>query len=106
MPIVVGALKDVLAPDCIALECPADPAPGTEAADKCGGGEIAYVPDACQENDEHGLRLTMFYTACWLFWAVFFFVGGWLLARRAGARRRKERDLRDEEAVHSPLMAE
>ncbi|KAJ1421933.1 major facilitator superfamily domain-containing protein [Ochromonadaceae sp. CCMP2298] len=63
-PIIVGLLKDKLAPGCIA---------GDD-----DGEESVATSDACRD-DASGLRLTMFLVNLWLLWCVFFFALAWYL---------------------------
>lgn len=59
-PVIVGLIKDYLAPGCVP----------DEGADD--DGNIA-ASDACR-NDGHGLRITLLLTVVWIFWVVVFFV--------------------------------
>mmetsp|Transcript_16100 Transcript_16100/g.49204 ORF Transcript_16100/g.49204 Transcript_16100/m.49204 type:complete len:614 (-) Transcript_16100:327-2168(-) len=53
-PIVIGAIKGILAPDCT-----------PEGAD-------SKIPDEC-DDEQKGLRLTLFLLACWIFWCLLSF---------------------------------
>lgn len=64
-PVVVGYLKDSLAPDCVA-----------DTDD-----DSVASSEACRD-DAMGLRRTILFTELWMWWAVFFFVSAWLVNRR------------------------
>jgi len=65
-PVLVGWLKDVLAPHCV-------------------DGPGAATGDACRKS-EKGLRVTMAIVVMWLFWSVFFFGMAWRLSVRKSRR--------------------
>lgn len=66
-PIIVGYLKDSLAPGCIAS---ADDDGNIAASQEC-------------RDDENGLRLCILFVCVWLFWTVLFFGLAWYLNRTA-----------------------
>eukprot|EP01032_Pedospumella_encystans_P019235 gene19235-21875_t len=63
-PIIVGYLKDSLAPGCV----------GNEDDD----GAAAATSDSCRDDAE-GLRITILAVSLWLLWCVFFFGLAWFL---------------------------
>lgn len=67
-PVIVGLIKDSLAPGCT-------PKNGDD-----DDGNIA-ASDACRDDSE-GLRVTMLLTTMWLFWTAFFFFLGWYFNRQ------------------------
>jgi hypothetical protein len=66
-PVIVGYIKDSLAPGCVA----------DSGADD---DEVASSP-ACRDDAE-GLRLTMLFTNLWMWWTVFFFALAWWLNKK------------------------
>jgi hypothetical protein len=65
-PILVGLIKDSLAPGCIPNED--------------DDGEGAATSQDCRD-DAAGIRLTILLVNLWLFWCVFFFTLAWFLNR-------------------------
>lgn len=65
-PVIVGYIKDVLAPGCIAKS---DDDGNIAASDEC-------------RDDGEGLRVTMLVTTLWLVWVLFFYILAWFLCRR------------------------
>mmetsp|Transcript_28435 Transcript_28435/g.47770 ORF Transcript_28435/g.47770 Transcript_28435/m.47770 type:complete len:737 (-) Transcript_28435:794-3004(-) len=63
-PVIVGLIKDKLAPGCI--------------ADEDDDGEGAATSDECRD-DAPGLRLTILLVNLWLIWCVVFFALAWYL---------------------------
>lgn len=63
-PVIVGLLKDMLAPGCIAKSD--------------DDGNIASSSDC--RDDAEGLRITMLLCTLWLFWTIFFYLLAWYLA--------------------------
>ena len=63
-PVLVGLLKDTLAPGCV----------GSEDDD----GQDAATSDECRD-DKAGLLLTILIVNLWLLWCVFFFGLAWYL---------------------------
>lgn len=61
-PIIVGLIKDELAPNCI------------------GDDDNVATTDECRD-DANGIRLTMFLATLWLLWTCFFFMMAWTVAR-------------------------
>lgn len=64
-PVIVGLIKDTLAPGCIAKED--------------DDGNIAASQDC--RDDGQGIRLTMLLTTLWIIWAIFFFFLAWFLLK-------------------------
>jgi MFS family permease len=64
-PVIVGLIKDTLAPGCIA---------GND-----DDGNVAASADC--RDDGQGLRLTMLFTTVWIAWTVFFYVLAWFFLK-------------------------
>eukprot|EP01040_Poterioochromonas_malhamensis_P004503 gene4503-4827_t len=65
-PVIIGYIKDVLAPGCVAKSD--------------DDGNIAASQD-CRDDGE-GLRITMLVTTLWLIWVIFFYLLAWVLCQR------------------------
>mmetsp|Transcript_17779 Transcript_17779/g.58474 ORF Transcript_17779/g.58474 Transcript_17779/m.58474 type:complete len:139 (-) Transcript_17779:227-643(-) len=78
-PVIIGAVKDSLAPHCGIVF-------GNDTASGCGGADLGHLNPQCAASPEdvRGLHLTIWIAVLWSIWAVVLWAAAFgLLLRRA-----------------------